>query len=81
MAALEVEVEGLEDERGRVTGINGDGAVSLVDGRTGDLAGGLGGRREHRLRRALSFDEAGTPCLGRSWWRCCSGSSPAGSWL
>ena len=43
MAALEVEVEGLEDERGGVTGIDGDGAVGLGDSHAGDLAGGLGG--------------------------------------
>ena len=42
--ALEVEGEGLEDERGGVAGVEGDGAVGLGDGRAGERAGGLGGR-------------------------------------
>jgi hypothetical protein len=51
---LEVEGEGLEDERGGVAGIEGDGTVGLGDVRAGEPAGGLGGRGTHGAEE-LSF--------------------------
>jgi hypothetical protein len=62
--ALEVEGEGLEDERRGVAGVEGDGEVGLGDGRAGERAGGLGCRGARAGEELRALREV-PPRLGR----------------
>ena len=73
---LEVEGEGLEDERRGVAGVEGDGEVGLGDGRAGERAGGLGGRGARAGEELRALREVPAR-LGRGGAACAAGAAQA----
>ena len=73
---LEVEGEGLEDERRGVAGVEGDGEVGLGDGRAGERAGGLRGRGARAGEELRALREVPAR-LGRGGAACAAGAAQA----